>query len=100
MIESDLTRPAPMVAPPPACDGDEQHAVQTAAEMPRRVVATEPRHPEIEQRHIRLEVVGGLDGADAVVRGQYHMSLEPQHLGQALRGILIVVHDENAATRM
>ena len=61
------------------------------------VVAVQSRHPDVQQDDVRAKRGRFLDGLHPVIHGANFVAHQPQHGAHALRGIAVVVRDENSA---
>jgi len=81
----------------PAGDGDDRHVLAPcqAAYSAANVVAVEPRQADVEQHDLRPQRLCGFDGRESVVCRPRLVAFHPEQRRERLRGVDIVVDDEN-----
>ena len=64
------------------------------AELAGHLVTVHAREADVQQDHVEAVNRGRLDGRGTVVGDGYLVAPEPENLGEALRRVLTIVHDE------
>jgi hypothetical protein len=82
----------------PARDGDECHGRFAAAftNATRDVVARKPRHADVENRDVGLQLSKQLQRLESVMRDVHFVAIESQQHGESFTRIQIVVGHEHA----
>ena len=98
-VAAGLARPLPVALLAPAGQGDDRHRLAPTSCSRMRRVASSPFSrgmPDVHQDHLGPEPLGRLHRLEPVVRGPHLVAQQPQHHGQAVGPVAVVVHHEDA----
>src|SRR5438105_9529512 len=101
MIEAGRAGAPHILVLAPAGHRHQRHgaAPRLRADRARGVVAVEPRHADVEERYVGLELAAEREALHAVGRGAHVVAEKQQHARHAVEGVLVVVGHHHAAAR-
>ena len=97
VVEAGLLRGELVGLLAPGRDRDEQRARRplVPAQLAHQVVAAHLRHLDVEQHHVRADVVGDLDRIAAAIGGMHVVALVAQQQGQRVGRVYVVVDHQD-----
>src|SRR5439155_1501447 len=98
MVEARVERAALVLVPPVPRQRHEHHVVEAVlrAEPPRELVSVHAREAEVREDEVGPVARRGVERRETVEGGLHRITPQPEHDREALRGVLVVLDDEDA----